>query len=76
MKITLVTNNDDWEGIYFDGVLMLEDHQLRPYDILYLVQQSQAVVEDVVKLGVDDEWLYERGRLPKNLEDVVFENNA
>lgn len=75
MKITLVTNYDDWEGIYFDGVLMLEDHRLHPFDILELIVQSQSLVEEVVRKGVDEDWMYEYGRLPKNLNDVVFEES-
>lgn len=32
-KYTIVTNDDDWEGLYIDGVLYCEGHTLRKEDI-------------------------------------------
>lgn len=35
MKVTLISSDDgDWEGIYVDGVLKHEGHNLEPSDIL------------------------------------------
>lgn len=76
MKITLVTNNDDWEGIYFDGVCVDQGHSLRMMFVLdQLIGKTIGVVEE---LEVDNEWLREEssGYLPLNLSDVVITNNA
>lgn len=63
-KLTLVTA-DDWQGLYVDGVLVHEDHRIRPGDLF-----------DLAPLGVLEEreadlaWMEERGRLPTSLDDV------
>ncbi len=33
-SITLVTNGDDWEGLYINGVLMIEGHQITLRDLV------------------------------------------
>lgn len=71
MKITLVTNNDDWEGIYFDGVCVDQGHSLRMMFVLnQLIGKTIGAVEE---REVDNDWFYEEGGLlPYDLNDVVF----
>ncbi len=33
MKVTLVSNGDDWEGLYVDGELKTEGHRVTAYDL-------------------------------------------
>jgi hypothetical protein len=64
MKIRLVTNYDDWEGLYVDGKLVEERHTIRLCDL------AKAVGLDYEEDEVRYEWLAERGSLPGRYEDV------
>ena len=62
-----VGRGDDWEGLYVDGELATEGHQLIIEDLA-----------DVLGIEIEDkyaniDWLEERGSLPNKLEDVKFE---
>lgn len=44
MKITLVTNNDDWEGIYLDGACADQGHSLRLIFVLsHLIDKNNQL---------------------------------
>jgi hypothetical protein len=62
-KIAIV-DGDDWKGLYIDGKLVTENHQLSIYDILDAIGVKYKYVP------VDEDWLYERGRLPDKLSEV------
>lgn len=64
MKIRLVTNYDDWEGLYIDGRLIEEGHYIRLRDL------AKAAGLDYEEDEVRYEWLAERGSLPERYEDV------
>lgn len=65
MKLTLVTNYDDWEGLYKDGQLIEQDHHIRWIDVLNKIGIPVDIVE------VNDDQLYKMGlSLPDKLEDV------
>ncbi len=63
-KLVLVTNYDDWEGLYIDGVLVLEGHQVRKDEMFTALGINYTEVE------ADVSWLASRGSLPKKLSDV------
>lgn len=63
--ITLVAA-DDWQGLYIDGELGIEGHQLTAAEVL-----AALGIELLVK-WVDEEWLERRGELPKKMKDVKF----
>ncbi len=63
-KITIVTNYDDWEGLYFDGKLVDQGHQITVEDLLKSLEIPFKTVE------VDNEWFFEKSVLPKELKDV------
>jgi hypothetical protein len=67
MKITLVTNHDDWEGIYIDGKLYTEGHRVGLEDL------AEALKLDFEKITADCKWLLNSCGLPADLEDVVEE---
>lgn len=56
---------DDWQGIYINGKLVREGHQIRQDDLLDILGIKAQY------LYADDAWLAERGRLPEHLEEVV-----
>lgn len=63
-KVVLVTNYNDWEGLYIDGRLVLEGHIIRKDEMLTILGINYSEVETA------DGWLESRGTLPKNLSDV------
>jgi hypothetical protein len=65
-RLTIVTNYDDWEGIYFHGILMDQGHRLDLVDVLTLLGY------DVDKVEADNDWLLDEGCLPTNLSDCKF----
>jgi hypothetical protein len=69
MKVTFV-NGSNWVGLYIDGELKYEDHDIEP-DILL----------DYLKLDydwyyADETWLGHRGRLPQKIDDVVLKDQS
>lgn len=69
--ITLVTNYDDWEGLYVDGILKHQGNETDLMDVMLLVKDGYERYEEV-EAG---EWLYDCGRLPDTLA-AVKERNA
>jgi len=63
-NIVFVTSNCDWEGLYINGKLVMENHMLDLRDVLKRLDIKCDFIE------ADDEWLFEHGVLPKNLSDV------
>ncbi len=49
--VTIVTNGNDWEGLYIDGELINENHSLRTVDIL------AALGIDIKHVEVSCDWL-------------------
>ena len=60
---------DDWVGIYKDGKLIYEDHDIEPERLLKLFGIETK------SRWVDDEWIcYDSGgHLPADIEDVKWE---
>ncbi len=52
-KITIVSNGDDWEGLYLDGVLFAEDHQIRVHHL------AEALDLEIETVEVSRRWLGE-----------------
>jgi len=55
---------DDWTGLYVNGRLAVENHFLRPRDVLEALGFSYVVI------SADPNWLEASGSLPERLEDV------
>src|SRR5579872_611974 len=52
-------DGDEWQGVYVDGVLVEENHQLRTRDVLKHFGLADAVVD------MDEDWVDMRGSLPE-----------
>lgn len=63
MKITFV-DGDDWKGLYIDGKLFMEGHELTIYDVLDAIDVKYKYIEP------DLDWLAHNGSLPEKLSDV------
>ncbi len=66
-KAIIVSNGDNWEGVYIDDKLISQDHSLRVDVILEALGYK---IEDVL---TEEGWLEDQGYLPENLEDVKIE---
>jgi hypothetical protein len=67
MKITIVSSSSgDWEGLYIDGVLKLEEHRISNEDLL----KAAGVVAESFEAA--EGWVEDRGSLPELLSDVVL----
>jgi len=67
-KLVIVgSSSGDWYGLYQDGKLLIEDHNLRASQVLKLLGF------EVDYKGAQEGWLEDRGNLPKLLKDVVLE---
>ncbi len=65
MKVTLVSNGDDWEGLYVDGKLKTEGHSVTPHDL------AAALDLEWERVTVSSNWLgYEVGSLPQELSKI------
>lgn len=72
MEITFV-KADDWEGLFVDGVLYIEGHQIRVEDVLDMLVESGQVVDSYESKEVAYAWLEEEGGVfPSSLNRVVF----
>ena len=70
---TVVSGTEEWEGLYVDGELVMEDHSLRVHRLLdYLRNHGYLNIEWKY---VEQEWLNDRGNLPTRLEDVPDESS-
>jgi hypothetical protein len=63
MDVTYVYS-DDWEGLYVDGFLAAEDHNLSMEQVLSALGLEYLVIE------ADVEWMEEEGTLPDRVEEV------
>jgi hypothetical protein len=68
-KITIVTNEDDWEGLYIDGKIVVQNHKLSAEDVL------DALGFHAGSVTCDQDWLLDVGYLPSDLKDVVMSND-
>lgn len=64
MKATLVTNCNDWEGLYINGELVDQGHRIN-------IKKWIGKITDLEEMEVTSEWLGEEvGNLPDSLEDI------
>lgn len=68
--IVFVTSEDDWQGVYVDGWLKDQGHNVSWLFVLETLIGEE--IECVSSLTVDSDWLNEVGTLPDNFSDVVL----
>jgi hypothetical protein len=66
-KKVKIVGYDDWWGIYVDGKLFYQDHEI-PNSILL-----EAYGMKLDETEVDGEWMYNEGQLPEKLSDIPKE---
>ncbi len=64
-KLTLVTNGDDWEGLYLNGQLYSQDHKVSLHDL------AAALGFEIANVEVSADWLGDTVcQLPEKLTDI------
>ena len=69
MNVTIV-KSDDWQGVYFDGILQTEGHSVRATEVL-LCLVGKPEISSVDEIVASESWMEEVGCLPKYLREVV-----
>lgn len=70
-----VVNCDDWCGVYINEELVYEDHSISTKTLAEILKENKPV-DDIVHIEADPDWMYEVGRLPDDLKDVVHDKNS
>lgn len=63
---------DDWNGLFINGKLAMEDHQLHPKSIQAVLKKHNALGVEVEFKEVDMEWMWEVGSFPTDISEVVW----
>lgn len=69
MNKVVIVSGDDWSGLYVNGKLETEDHQIRQHDFINLIEKYRCF-ESVDVVEIDDYRLEELGGCPMSLEDI------
>lgn len=69
MKIVLAVA-DDWQGLYVDGNLKIENHSIKFEDLMVVMVGMGQPVTEFRTIDVNADWLEGMGRLPPCLDDV------
>lgn len=65
---TVVSGTEEWDGLYVDGKLVMQDHSLRASHLLeYLAEQGYFVLEG---RQVEQETLNWHASLPETLDEL------
>ena len=71
MKV-VQAQGDDWNGLFIDGQLVMEDHQLKTRDIQSAMKAAGALGEEIEFKEVDMDWMWDVGSFPKDISKVVW----
>lgn len=63
-EVVIVSMNDDWEGLYVDGLLVTQGHRVSIHEILEVF--GLTVTQEEAEAG----WSEDRADLPEELEEV------
>lgn len=66
MKITIV-QAEDWAGLYKDGEIVFQGHDLQYSDIISAINAPDLQFDEV---WVEGGWLAKVGHLPETLDEV------
>ena len=66
MKLT-IAYSDDWEGLYKDGELMYQGHEVDRHELLAAIGRPDIVLD---YFSVEGDWPQEYGEFPETLDEV------
>ncbi|WP_064199133.1 hypothetical protein [Brevibacillus brevis] len=70
----IVLTGDDWEGLFYNGKLIEEEHSIHKSELVNRMKQYQTF--DVRFLWLNNmglKWIHNEGSFPSNFEDVPKE---
>lgn len=67
---------DDWNGLFINGKLAMEDHQLKQKDIQAVLKENNALGVEMEFKEVSMEWMWEVGSFPSDISEVVWLGDA
>jgi hypothetical protein len=71
MSAFIVAKGDGWQGLYIDGLLTIEEHNISVERALdYALKHGPITSLRVIHPDVN--WLDDRGGLPEDFGDVVY----
>lgn len=68
LKVTMISSDDGWTGIYFNGCLCEQDHK----NAAAINWFCEAIGFNIDWFTVDEEWLESVGEYPLLLSSVKF----
>ena len=71
MKSIILVDGDDWIGLYVDGVLTDEGHDVTIQELCWRVKDEPFTISYET---CDPDWICEVGNFPHKIEDVVFDD--
>lgn len=74
MNIITYVGGENWRGVYVNGTLYHEDHNISGECMALILHKFQPF-ERFTKKNVDQDWMDDRVNLPKDLKDVKFEED-
>ena len=70
----VIAKADDWEGVYIKGKLYTEGHEITKNDLIESLEKSGSLKKNSLsEFYVNDKWIKNIGRLPKNINEVEWE---
>ena len=66
----IIADADDWCGLYVDGKLVMEDHDITASDVCPLIVGH--TLEAYIHKEVDFDWLSDIGNFPETIEEVKW----
>lgn len=72
----IIIRADDWEGLFVDGVLVYEHHEISRRELRELCKEHKINFSEIEEGWVTDdydEYLSVAGGFPEKLEDVEYE---
>lgn len=75
-----IVDGDEWKGLYINGKLYVDGHNIRPEYIINAINDNiDQLHEDNSKIifkshNCNYDWLEEAGDFPEKLENVILED--
>lgn len=63
---------DDWNGLFINGKLVMEDHHLKMKDVQAAMKAAGALGVEIEFAEVDMDWMWEVGSFPSDISEVVW----
>jgi len=66
----ILADGDDWQGLYFNGVLVTEGHEVTKKELVEALDYRLSDNFSYDEKEVDSAWLANEGSLPRHIDNV------